>query len=79
MLLILLQGLMGAVPPGFSISPIPGMSTSLNGSPNAANHSPSSVGAASSHSGSSLMSRGSSAAIPPPGLVTIPTPPVPCR
>ena len=79
MLSLLLQGLMGAVPPGFSIPPMPGMPTSLNSSPNAANHSPSGVGAAPPHSGFGPMSQGSSAAIPPPGLVTIPTPPIPCK
>ena len=79
MLSILLQGLMVAVPPGFSIPTMAGMHTSLNSSPITANHSPSSVGAASSHSGFSPMSQGSSAAIPPPGLVTILTPPVPCK
>ena len=79
MLPILLQGLIGAVPPGFSIPTMAGMPTSLNSSPSTANHSPSGIGAASSHSGFSPMSQGSSAGIPPPGLVTIATPPVPCK
>ena len=79
MLPIFLQGLMGAVPPGFSIPTMSGRPTNVNSSPNTANHSPRSVGAASSHSGFSPMSQGLSASIPPPDIVTIPTPPVPCK